>query len=323
MAAAPSFKNVFGMAKSQIQEGIYNLAGAGAPYSGGALGSGYGVAGHGSTYQDTVTGVLYVNEGDENDLYWSPVNIFNEYMIAWGTRFQDGVGEALADTDAMFTIPGSGIRIFGQGLTETDSGVTVAIAEDGPIATMTTTDEAEHLVALGVGLTTSVPYQPNNHGPINIEALVAMSSAITLRSMFIGFIGTAADALDPPVTGSGTTITLVQDDLAGMIFDAGLTDADGMFAPSNKSDAAANQTTASCACNVDFPAAGTYTRLRVTIHADGEMQCFKDGVLVFTKAAALDVDEEIAPVLLIRSTSAAVKSMLVKYINVWGNRLNS
>lgn len=316
----PAFKNVFGMAKSQIQEGIYNMAGDGAPISGNSEASGYLVAGKGSVYQDTSNGTLWINEGDEENLYWTPLNIFQQDFIAWGTRFQDGVGKAVADTAATVTLVGSGIRIFGQGIAETDSGVTVAIGEDGPVASVITTDEAEHVAALGVGITTSVPYQPNTHGPITVDALVAMSSALTLRSLFIGFIGTAADALDPPVTGAATTLTLVQDDLAGMVFDAGLTDADRLYAPSNKSDAAATQTCASCDTEVDFPAAGTYTRLRVTIDAEGNMQCFKDGILVFEKEAALDVDEEIAPVLLIRSTSAATKTMLVKTFNAWGSR---
>lgn len=319
--ATPAFKNVFGMAKSQIQAGIYNMAGDGPPVSGTTLASGYLVAGNGSLYQDTANGVTYVNEGDATNLYWTPIDFLANELLAWRTDFRDGVGKAVSDTAATVTLVGSGIRVFGQGIAETDSGLTVAIGEGGPIASLITTDEDEHLAALGVGITTSVPYQPDTHGPLTVDALIAMSSAITLRSLFIGFLGTVADALDPPATCSGTTITMVQDDMAGMIFDAELTDADGIFAPHNKSDEAASIETTACDCESTFPAAGTYVRLRVVIDEDGAMQCFVNKVLVFSVAAALDVDEECAPVLLIRSTSAATKTMLVKYFQAWGSRV--
>src|SRR6185295_17822732 len=168
----------------------------------GTAGTGLGVAGLGCIYLNTATGVSFVNEGSAASPYWTPVNYFDRNTLCWASDFRDGVGKALADTAALYTIPGSGVKVFGQGIAETDSGFVVAIAEDGAIGSLTTTDEVAHLAALSVGGTTSVPYQPNSHGPLVVDALLAMSSAITLRSLFIGFIGTAADALDPPCTGS-------------------------------------------------------------------------------------------------------------------------
>lgn len=320
VAAVP--RNPWAVVNALLTAGVNALSGHGAPVSGNDWdAAGYQIAGKGSIYMNLDTGVMYVNDGDMNNVYWSPLNLVNfPNLLSWQTDFRDGVGLAVSGTETTYTIPGSGVRIFGQGLAETDSGVTVAIGEGGPVASCITTDEDEHVIALGAGITTSVPYQPDTHGTIAVEALVAMSSAITLRRFFIGFIGTAADALDPPVTGTTATITLVQDDLAGLFYDAELTDADRLYAPHNKSDEAATIACSACDTEVDFPAAGTYTKLRVEIDAEGTMRCYKDGVLVFTQEEAVDVDEELAPVVLCASESAATKTMLVKYFRTWGSR---
>lgn len=328
-------RNLIAGLKSQVENGVVNIAGVGAPVSGIGVYSasghggtiqtpatGIGVCGTGSQYINVSNGVVYFNEGIAEAPYWSPINLLQKGLLSWFSDFRDGVGKALADTAALATLVGSGLKIFGQGIAEIDSGFVVTIAEDGAIGTLTTTDEAAHLAAIGVGLTTSVPFQPDSHGPLIIDCKIAMSSAITLRSLFMGFLGTAADALDPPVTGSTVTATLVQDDLAGVIFDVGLTDVDRLYAVHNKSDEAASQnvTTSGRDTGVDFPAAGTYTRLRVEISAGGVMTIFKDKVQVTQIIAALDVNEEVAPILLVRSTSTAVKSMSLKQFDAWGNR---
>lgn len=276
----------------------------------------------GCLIRNTANGVVYVNEGTLASPYWTPVNFGQRGLLAYRTDFRSGLGKALADTgNAAVIADGTGIRVHGQGIEETDSGLTVAFAEGGPVASLVATNEDAHLAAIGAG-DTAVQYQPDTHGPLVIDATVAMSSALTLRRFFIGFLGTSADLLDPPATGSTTTITLVQDDLAGIFMDAGLTAATALLLPSNKSDAAASQTVASATPTVAtvFPAAGTYIRLRVEISAAGAMTAFADKAQIGTVSAALDVDEEVQPSLLIGSTSAATKTMLVKEVSMWGNR---
>lgn len=276
----------------------------------------------GVIYMDTVNGVLYKNEGSLASPYWSPVNFNQDGLLAYWTDFRSTLGSALAATNASDTIAdGSGVRVHGQGLAETDSGLTVAVAEGGQVASLVTTDEDAHLAALSPPGTSPI-FQPDTHGPLVIDVNVAMSSALTLRRFFAGFLGTIADALDPPVTGATTTITLVQDDLAGLFYDAGLTAAARLFAPHNKSDEAASIATTATGVDTgqDFPAAGTYTRLRVEIWRNGTMVCFKDKVQITSIAASLDVDEEVQPCLLVGSTSAAVKTMLVKKFAAWGSR---
>jgi hypothetical protein len=297
------------------------FSGVGAPVSG-TSGTGRGTAGTGSRYINRSNGAMYWNEGTAAAPYWTPVDLSQDVFLGVRTDFRSGLGKAVADTAASALIAdGSGVRVHGQGIAETDSGLTVAFAEGGPVASLITTDELEHTAALSHGDTTP-QFQPDTHGPLVIDCDIAMSSAITARSLFVGFVGIIADAIDPPVTGATVTATLVLDDLAGVIFDTGLTAAARLYAVHNKSDAAASQnvTTGGRDTGVDFPAAGTYCRLRVEISAAGAMTIFKNKVQVASVAAALDVDEEVAPVLLVRSLATATKTMLVKRFAAWGYR---
>jgi hypothetical protein len=296
--------------------------GAGMPASG-TSGTGAGTFAHPDVlYVDTTNHVVYINEGTLASPYWSPLDFEQPGLISCYEDFRNAVGKAASDTAASAVLVRSGLRIHGQGVAELDSGLTVAFAEGGNVASLLTTDEAAHTLAISAGHAGTAVWQPDVNGRMVIDALLAHSSAITERAMFLGFLGTCADALDPAVTGSATTLTLVQDDLAGLFFDSGLTDPDRLFAPHNKSDAAASiaTTAAGVDTGVDIPAAGTYTRLRVEIGANGTMTCFKDKVQVTSIAAALDVDEECAPVLYVESNAASVKTMLVKQFAAYTSR---
>jgi len=317
--------NIQAMLAAMTRDGVYTITENRAPISGAAGADGYGYAENGATFIDNYRNVLYINEGSAQGVYWTPVNLFQRNLLSWHSDFRDGAGIVVSDTAALYTNPATGIKIFGQGLAETDSGFVVAIAEDGAIGTLTTTDENAHVAAIGVGLTTSVPFQPDAHGPMVVDALFAVDAALTLRRVFVGFIGTAADALDPPVTGATVTLTLVQDDVAGMMFDAGLTDAAGIMLPHNKSDEAATILVTDTAMgavdtDVDSAAFGVYQRWRVEVLANGTMKAFKNKVLIGTITTALDVDEEVAPVLLVGSTTTATKAILVKHFSTWGQR---
>lgn len=290
------------------------------PPSSGTSGTLAGIAEAGAVLWDTTNAVVFVNEGTRVSPYWTPQSF--DQRALWGvwTDFRDQAGKAVADTAAEAIVPGSGLRIFGQGIAETDSGLVVQTAgEGGNLGRMTTTDEDAHTIAIGME---AGVMQPDQHQLLVVDCSVTHVSAITLRSMFCGFIGTAADALDPAVTGSTTTATLVQDDLAGLFFDVGFTDGDRYFAVHNKSDEAASQSisTGSRDTGVDVAAAGTFQRLRVEINAGGDMVAFIDKTQVFSLADALDADEECSPVLYLESTSTATKSMDVRRFAAWAYR---
>ncbi len=272
-----------------------------------------------SVIVDTTNGVHYVNEGTTASPYWTPVGYDQAPLFGVHSDWRDGAGMAISDTSGGLKIPGSGVRIFGQGSADTDSGLVVQTSgEGGTLMRMTTTNEAEHLLALGMD---AGVMQPDQHQLMVIDVEFTNVSALTDRAMFVGFAGTAADALDPIVTGSTTTATLVQDDLAGLWFDSGLTDGDRWFGVHNKSNAAASQDlTADGDTSTDVPAAATYQRVRVEIAADGDMTCFLDKVQVYAEAIALDIDEECSPVFYLESNASAIKSADVRRFAAWAYR---
>lgn len=291
---------------------------AGAPSSG-TSGTYAGVAAAGALLHDTNKGVLFINEGTSLSPYWTPTT-FDQRPL-WGVRTDNRaqLGKAVADTAAEAILADSGLRVFGQGIAETDSGYVAQTAgEGGIVGRLTTTDEVAHLAAIG---TEAGVMQPDQHQLLVVEAELTNVSAITARALFLGFLGTAADALDPAVTGATTVATLVQDDLAGVWFDTGLTDTTGLYAVHNKSDEAATQNLALDGdTGTDIAAAGTYQRLRVEITAAGAMTVFVDKVQVYSRAACLDADEEVSPVLYVGSNATATKSIDVRYFATWAYR---
>ena len=243
---------------------------------------------------------------------------FTQATKGFETNFADLVGEALADTDATVTLAGSGLRIHGQGIAETDSGVTVANIAGGPTATCTTTDEVAHTIALSFGGNTEM-WTPATNGPYNVYAEVAMSSAITLRAFFLGFLGAMADALDPALTYATTVLTLVQDNLQGLTYSSELTDADRIYAAYNNADGAASIATTAAGVDTgsNFPAAGTYVKLLVRVEPDGTMKSYVDGTLLSTIPSAAATSVAVNPVMYLESNSTAVKSMLVRKFAAW------
>jgi len=271
---------------------------------------------------DTTNLVVYFNEGTRASPYWTPISFDQPNLLAWHTDFRDAVGKALSDT-AGTAVLASGVRVHGQGIAETDSGLTIAgVAEVGPVGSLITTNEDAHVAALGVG-DTSLPMQPDVNGPLVIDVTFTHNTAITLRATFCGFIGASANALDPVVTGATTTLTLVLDDLVGIFQDVGLTDGDGLFLPHNKSNEAASLETTATGVDLSttIAAAGTYQRWRVEISAAGVATAFVDKVQVGSISAALDADEELAPSFYLESTSAVVKQADIKRFTTWCKRV--
>lgn len=221
---------------------------------------------------------------------------------------------AVSDTNTSYT-SNKGVTVFGQGLAETDSGVTVAVGVGGPVATVVTTDEVSHVTALGMGgSSTTEAWDPATYGPMVVEAEIAASSALTTKAIFIGFIGTQVAALDPCVTGSTVTITLVQDDVHGILMDADLTDAAGLMMVYNKADAAASIATTATGVDtgLDMPTAGTYVKLKVQIDADGTMTCYRNDVVIGKRVGSASTTVKLNPVLYVESRTTTTQAILCK-----------
>jgi hypothetical protein len=279
------------------------------------------------TYSEMVAGFPTLQPGDRVKVNSSgltyevvaqeavrPLDHLKHAKLAYAVQMNSVESEALADTDAALLRVIDGVRIHGQGIAEADSGAVWTNGADGFVATLTTTDEAAHLVALSYGTDTEA-FDAATYGPMSVEAVVSMTSALTDRALFVGFAAGLADALDPVVTGSGTTITLVNDDLVGLYFDSGLTAASRLYLPYNNANGAATiETTATGVdSGVNFSAAGTYVRLRVTVHADGRVVGYVNGAKVCeTAAGAVATTVDLNPLVYVESNAAAVKIMTLK-----------
>lgn len=308
-------KNIVEEAQSRLWEF------AGAPFSG----TGGALAGQiksGDYLKDTTNDVLYVNEGSKASPYYSPVGYDQENLIAYRSDWRDKVGVAHAGSTNDVTIAGSGIRVFGQGSADNDSGLVVTTIETGQLATATATDEASHLLAIG---TDAGVFQPDQNDLLVVDAEFNVLTDLLTKTVAIGFIGTATAALDPPITSTTITMTLVQDDVQLLLMDAALTNADGLFQGWNKADAAATLLTTATGVDTstDIAAVGTYGRYRVELQRTltaVKMVSFKDKVQIGSIADAADEDEECSPVLYIGSGTTSVEAIAIKRFAAWGTR---
>ena len=301
-----------------------HLSHYGVPLSGGVTQGATGIyhASYGSICVDSINGCKYINEGSSSSPYWTPMQSGNPHDI----HLAVGDTVAIAGTDASVFLT-SGVRVFGDGLPENDSGLVLeAAAEKNLLKQMRTSDAIGNTLALGRGNSVS-SLQPDVNGPIVIDVVFTNNTAITERSLFLGFAGAAIDAFLEPCTGSGTTITFNNvsgacDDVAGMFLDTGLTDTDGIFFPSTKEDAAATVETGDTLLSqtIDLSktmtAAGTDTRWRVQLDSGGRVTVFINKVVVGYRAA-LSADEEIYPVFCLGTNATSVKSVDVTSFQIW------
>lgn len=279
----------------------------------------------GGIAKDVTNGILYQNEGTKASPYWTPVNYEQEGLLAFHSGgWKDQLGKAFADTAASAQLA-NGLRVFGQGVeVNGDSGLTVATGEvSGNIATLQCTNEDQHLAALG---TDANVFQPDTHGAcLVVEAEVNILTDLVNKLFGIGFIGTAADALDPPTTNVTVTITNIQPDLALLQMDDNLTDALGLMQAWNRSNVNATLLVSATGVDtgVDIAAVGTFARYRVELQRTTtvvKMVSFKDKVQIGSIANAYDEDEECAPVVFIVTDEDAVEAIQIKHFAAWGLR---
>ena len=298
-------------------KGVFHLVLAGAPIST----TGIGVAGKGCLLTNTLNGDLYINRGTALVPSWGLVTSALAFdVLSFGTNFSDGLGTPLADVFPSITLPGSGVRIFGNGLAAVDSGVTVAIGPDGPIATMQVSSPVGSTIALGAGLSGSLVFKPSVNGPFSVTAVVSMVTNLLNRKFFLGFVGAAPDGLLIPAAAAAANINIAQPNMAGILMDSAAIDGTGLYTPSNKLNATPVVLGSLIATQNDFPAAGTYTSLTVAVDIDGTVILSQDGVPFKTLPQALDPATAFAPVLMLSNGSVGTKQMNVKFFLTLGSR---
>lgn len=94
--ALPTMRNIQASAKSLAENGIINIAGAGAPTSG-TSGTGVRICGKGSLYFDVTNGLVYQNTGTTTSPTWTLLAVAN---IASGTLTRDMLTTALQGSAA-------------------------------------------------------------------------------------------------------------------------------------------------------------------------------------------------------------------------------
>jgi len=289
---------------------------AGAPSSGTA-GTLAGIVQPGALLWDTTNGVLFMNEGTSLSPYWTPSPYDQAPLFGVNSDWRDGVGAPVSGT--VLTIAGSGVRVYGLGVSVNDSGAVVqAAGEGGRNLRLTTTDEIGRVCVIGMDVDVM---QPDQHQLMVVDVEVTNVAALTDRAMFCGFLGIAGATMPPAVTGAATTATLVQDDLAGLWFDTGLTDIDRIFGVSNKANDDATQDLAvEGDTSVNVSAVATMQRWRVEINAAGDMLGFLDKVQVYALAGASTVTKEMTPAFYLEAQATAIKTADVKRFATWAYR---
>lgn len=317
----------------QIKSGIAIESGTGFPTSGTTgttVRNGKG-APPSSLYVDETTGTVFFNEGTAASPYWSPVSMNQRGIVGVNTDFAQSAGRAGSATTA-FSYD-NGVRYFGQGVevNDADTAFTVSYPIGGPLLTVGTTNEASHVSALGYGGTAGL-WSPATNGVMVIDANFTAITDILTRAFFIGFSGDAdgamANEIDPVVTGSTTTLTFsavgtAGDNCHGLLMDSRLTAASTFFLATNKTNAAATQTTTSAALTVagTMPAAGTYVRLRVEVNASGDLRAFINKVEVKKVTSAVATATPLCPIFSQENTTTTASlQMGVRRFGTWAAR---
>ncbi len=315
----------------QMATGGGLISGTGFPKSGttgGGIIHGVSRASTGTIYVDKSTGCTFVNEGTLASPYWTPTTYEQRGMMAWYADFRDGLGKANSDTAATATLTGSGLRVFGDQIVATDSGLVIATDQTGQIGTLQASATSSGNAALGFGLGGSPAgfYKPNTNGMFVVDAFVTQHTLKTLRSLFVGFTAAPIDALQSPATGATTVITYragaAGNDCVGLYADANLTDAyTNWFNIHDNAGGTATITTVAAVTGKAVAAVDVFDRVRVEVDADGGSRLFVNKLIAATNAAATNaITVAMSPVIVIQSTTAAVKPMLVKQFATWGVR---
>ena len=243
------------------------------------------------------------------------ISIFDDFV---GFEVPEG-GTAAPATVPFFT-PG-GLRVVGQGLAETDSGIN-GLDADGlnGVVQLQTTDEADH----SVGFTTSKCFDMALNGGIMIEARVRFDDLDTKRAYF-GLTDVVTDGVGvikgEQMFGTGTTLTLTASDLCGFFIGSELTDDEDWHGVYN----GGTTTGATPSTDVDLnddAVAGEFQVLKLTVSNDGTARWYIDGVLLQTVTGAVSTTTDLAVLLMIDAvdTTAGGVVMEVDYDLIEANR---
>ena len=226
--------------------------------------------------------------------------------------------DIVANTAASRTFGSSGLRVIGQGIAETDSGITVGESDGlngGGI--LTTTNEDAH----SCGVTTGKIFDVGKMAPLNIECRVQFPDLDT-KEFYFGLTDVNDDTSileGNNLHGASTTITLTASDLCGFLLSAELTDDEDWHMVYNGGDTTGQTTATSIDADVDA-VAGEYDVLRLEVAPNGTARWYINGALKQTVTGAVSTSTDLAVIAMVEAKSAAIEYAWIDYIAIEANR---
>ena len=226
--------------------------------------------------------------------------------------------DIVANTAASRTFGSSGLRVIGQGIAETDSGITVGESDGlNGVGILTTTNEDAH----SCGVTTGKIFDVGKMAPLNIECRVQLPDLDT-KEFYFGLTdvnGDTASLEGSNIHGASTTITLTASDLCGFLLSAELTDDEDWHMVYNGGDTTGQTTSTSIDADVDA-VAGEYDVLRLEVAPNGTARWYINGALKQTVTGAVSTSTDLAVIAMVEAKSAAIEYAWIDYIAIEANR---
>ena len=226
--------------------------------------------------------------------------------------------DIVANTAASRTFGSSGLRVIGQGIAETDSGITVGESDGlNGVGILTTTNEDAH----SCGVTTGKIFDVGKMAPLNIECRVQFPDLDT-KEFYFGLTDVNDDTSileGNNLHGASTTITLTASDLCGFLLSAELTDDEDWHMVYNGGDTTGQTTSTSIDADVDA-VAGEYDVLRLEVAPNGTARWYINGALKQTVTGAVSTSTDLAVIAMVEAKSAAIEYAWIDYIAIEANR---
>ena len=208
--------------------------------------------------------------------------------------------------------------MIGQGIAETDSGITVGESDGlNGVGILTTTNEDAH----SCGVTTGKVFDVGKMAPINIECRVQFPDLDT-KAFYFGLTDVNDDTTileGNNLVASGTSLTLSASDLCGFLIDAEATDDEDWIMVYNGGTTSGETTIANIDADNDA-VAGEYDILRLEVAINGTARWYINGVLKQTVTGAVSTSTDLAVLAMVEARSAAIEYAWIDYIAIEANR---
>ena len=240
---------------------------------------------------------------------YGKVSIFEDFLAG---------EDIVAATAATRSFGSSGLRVIGQGIAETDSGITVGESDGlNGVGILTTTNEDAH----SCGLTTGKVFDVGKMAPINIECRVQFPDLDT-KAFYFGLTDVNDDTTilegNNLVAASGT-LTLSASDLCGFLIDAEATDDEDWIMVYNGGTTTGETTIANIDADNDA-VAGEWDILRLEVGINGTARWYVNGVLKQTVTGAVSTSTDLAVMAMIEARAASNEYAWIDYIAIEANR---